>query len=94
MSQTTTTLKSDLRRDRRKQRAARLQNNIGHNVRLLRASSGESQLTLANRVDITQSEWSRMEAGRYLPGIDVLLAVAGAFDVQVDDLLTEPVELR
>lgn len=62
---------------------------IGANVIRLRKARGMSQLELAKRADILAPNLSRLESGKHVPTLDVLLRIASAFGVHLA-VLMEP----
>jgi transcriptional regulator with XRE-family HTH domain len=66
---------------------------IGGRVRRARKQQGWSQLDLADAVDLTRSSIANFEAGRQRPAIHVILLIAQALRVPVDDLLPSASDL-
>lgn len=62
---------------------------IGQRIRFLRKAHGLSQEELAERVDISTTHMSHIETGNTKLSLPVLVAIAGALDVRVDDLLND-----
>lgn len=57
---------------------------IGLVIAKLRKEKGYSQQTLANMANVTQNNLTRIENGKYSPGLDVLVKIANALDAQLD----------
>jgi transcriptional regulator with XRE-family HTH domain len=69
---------------------------FGTRLRVLRSNRGWGQTELARRLGLARRGYiSNLEAGRKLPSIELVLAVAELFGVTTDDLLrrTPPPEL-
>lgn len=64
---------------------------IGQRIRFLRKAHGLSQEELAERVDISTTHMSHIETGNTKLSLPVLVAIAGALDARVDDLLHDNV---
>jgi transcriptional regulator with XRE-family HTH domain len=62
---------------------------LAQNLRRLRTERGWSQGELAERIGVHLTHVSRVETGKYTPGLDFVVKAAGAFGVTVDDLVTE-----
>jgi transcriptional regulator with XRE-family HTH domain len=65
----------------------RLAKSIGSRVREERTRVGLTQGELAERAGIHRENVNRMERGRHLPDLEVLVRVAAALEVCVADLL-------
>jgi transcriptional regulator with XRE-family HTH domain len=57
---------------------------IGLVIAKLRKEKGYSQQELAELAHITQSNLTRIENGKYSPGLDVLAKIATAMDKKID----------
>jgi transcriptional regulator with XRE-family HTH domain len=57
------------------------------NVRLLRESRGLSQVQMAQRADLPRATWTNLESGAANPTLAVLLKVAAALQVRLEELL-------
>ena len=57
---------------------------IGHRIKTLREEMQMDAKTLAQKAGITQANMSRIEQGKYSPGLDVLCRIASAMDMQLD----------
>lgn len=57
---------------------------FGAKVAKARNRKGLTQDKLAEMADITQNNLSRIERGLYSPGIDILLRIADALDMELD----------
>ena len=60
---------------------------IAKNIKKHRIASGLSQLELANRVSVSRQAVSNWERGVSLPDIDMVIALAKEFHVNVEDIL-------
>lgn len=67
-------------------------NSIGQNVRKFRNAKSWTQEQLADIAKVTARTIQRIESGDVPPSAETLLALAGAFDVSVDDLRRAPEE--
>lgn len=63
---------------------------IGERVRALRTGRGLTQLRLAERSGISRPSIANVEAGRQNVSLRQLCALAAAFGVTVEDLLSGP----
>jgi len=66
---------------------------IGERVRRARKRQGWSQVDLAQAVDLTRSSIANFEAGRQRPAVHVVLLIALALKIPVEDLLPSGPEL-
>ena len=57
---------------------------IGLVIAKLRKEKGYSQQTLADMAKITQNNLTRIENGKYSPGLDVLVKLADALNSKLD----------
>ena len=57
---------------------------FGAKVSKARNRKGLTQAQLSEMADITQNNLSRIERGLYSPGIDILLRIADALDMELD----------
>ena len=62
---------------------------IGRKIRQLRRQRKLTQVELAERIGIHQSDLSRMEQGEYKVGLDTLLKILGTFDLSIGDFFEE-----
>lgn len=62
---------------------------LAQNLRRLRTEHGWSQGELAERIGAHLTHVSRVETGKYTPGLEFVVNAAHAFGVTVDDLVTE-----
>lgn len=60
---------------------------FGARLRELRTSRGLTQAQLAERAEVTLSYITRLEAGSYAPGIDLVQKLAAALGTSAADLL-------
>lgn len=66
---------------------------FGDKLIMLRRERGYSQEQLANFLDVSRQSVSKWEAGQSTPEINKLIALADIFNVNVDSLIREDVEL-
>jgi len=59
------------------------------NLRRLRTERGWSQGELAEKIGAHLTHVSRVETGKYTPGLDFVINAARAFGLTVDDLVSE-----
>src|SRR5207253_11124253 len=62
---------------------------VGRKIRQLRRQRKLTQVELADRIGIHQSDLSRMEQGEYKVGIDTLLRILQTFDLNIGDFFEE-----
>ena len=62
---------------------------VGRKIRQLRRQRRLTQVELAERIGIHQSDLSRMEKGEYKVGLDTLLKILGTFDLSIGDFFEE-----
>lgn len=62
---------------------------IGRKIRQLRRQRKLTQVELAERVGIHQSDLSRMEQGEYKVGLDTLLRILQTFDLSIGEFFEE-----
>lgn len=60
---------------------------LGMNIRLAREREGLWQREAAERIDISQVHFSRIESGRVYPSIPTLLRIAKGLDTTASELL-------
>lgn len=56
---------------------------FGRRIAEARSIKGLKQEVLAERAGITQNNLSRIENGKYNPGLDILLRIADALDMEL-----------
>src|SRR5258708_16006210 len=56
---------------------------VGRKIRQLRRQRKLTQVELADRIGVHQSDLSRMEQGEYKVGLDTLLKILGTFDLSI-----------
>jgi transcriptional regulator with XRE-family HTH domain len=66
---------------------------ITRNVKLLMVTTDTKQADLARRAGMSESQLSRLLAGKRAWGLDHMESIAGALNVSVSDLLAEADEL-
>ena len=57
---------------------------IGHRIKTLREEKLLDAKTLAQKAGITPANMSRIEQGKYSPGLDILCRIASAMDMRLD----------
>jgi len=62
---------------------------VGRKIRQLRRQRKLTQVELADRIGIHQSDLSRMEKGEYKVGLDTLLQILQTFDLSIGDFFEE-----
>jgi transcriptional regulator with XRE-family HTH domain len=62
---------------------------VGRKIRQLRRQRKLTQVELAERIGIHQSDLSRMEQGEYKVGLDTLLKILATFDLSMGDFFEE-----
>jgi transcriptional regulator with XRE-family HTH domain len=62
---------------------------VGRKIRQLRKQRKLTQVELADRIGIHQSDLSRMEQGEYKVGLDTLLKVLQTFDLSIGEFFDE-----
>src|SRR5712691_2108442 len=62
---------------------------VGRKIRQLRRQRKLTQVELAERIGIHQSDLSRMEQGEYKVGLDTLLKILQTFDLTIGDFFDE-----
>jgi transcriptional regulator with XRE-family HTH domain len=62
---------------------------IGQRITAIRTKRGWNQSELARRANLNRAYISQLEAGRRIPGAVILLKVADALDVTVDELVRD-----
>lgn len=62
---------------------------LGDNIKKLRKQKAWSQSELAEKASITLTHVNRLETGKYNPSIDVVLRLAQALDVSLDQLVLD-----
>lgn len=67
--------------------------NLGQNLKQIRESRGLSQLQIARLAGVPRPTWSNLESGAGNPTIAVLVKVASALQVSIEELLGQPREV-
>src|SRR5438045_7517534 len=62
---------------------------VGRKIRQLRRQRKLTQVELAERIGIHQSDLSRMEQGEYKVGLDTLLKILAMFDLSIGEFFDE-----
>lgn len=62
---------------------------VGRKIRQLRRQRKLTQVELAERIGIHQSDLSRMEQGEYKVGLDTLLKILQTFNLSIGDFFEE-----
>lgn len=57
---------------------------IGHRIKKIREEQGMDAKTVAQKAGITPANMSRIEQGKYSPGLDILCRIASALGMQLD----------
>jgi DNA-binding XRE family transcriptional regulator len=60
---------------------------ILENIRKIRIGKGVSVLALANEVEIAHSHLFYIESKRVIPSIDIVVKIAKALHIQIQDLI-------
>ncbi len=63
---------------------------LAENVRTLREGRGLSQLQIAKLAQVPRATWTHLESGSANPTLAVLIKVANALQVRLDELLAAP----
>lgn len=66
--------------------------NLNERIRMLMEEQGMTQKELANKSNITEASMSKYLSGERRPRIDVVVNIANALGVSVDDLLGNGLE--
>src|SRR5215213_846951 len=66
---------------------------VGRKIRQLRRQRKLTQVELAEKIGIHQSDLSRMEQGEYKVGLDTLLRILATFDLSIGDFFDEAVSV-
>lgn len=62
---------------------------VGRKIRQLRRQRKLTQVELAEKIGIHQSDLSRMEQGEYKVGLDTLLKILQTFDLSIGDFFDD-----
>lgn len=62
---------------------------VGRKIRQLRRQRKLTQVELAEKIGVHQSDLSRMEQGEYKVGLDTLLKILATFDLSIGDFFDE-----
>ena len=62
---------------------------VGRKIRQLRRQRKLTQVELAEKIGIHQSDLSRMEKGEYKVGLDTLLKILGTFNLGIGEFFEE-----
>lgn len=62
---------------------------VGRKIRQIRRQRKLTQVQLAERIGIHQSDLSRMEKGEYRVGLDTLLKILGTFNLSMGEFFEE-----
>ena len=62
---------------------------VGRKIRQLRRQRKLTQVELAEKIGIHQSDLSRMEQGEYKVGLDTLLKILGTFNLGIGEFFEE-----
>jgi transcriptional regulator with XRE-family HTH domain len=69
----------------------KVSNYLGKNIRQLRESRSLSQEQVAKLSGVPRATWTNLESGEANPTISVLMKVAGALQVSVEELISPPI---
>jgi len=61
---------------------------IGHNLKIWRARRGYTQTEIAQRLEVSQGYFSRLELGKKSPSLRTLERLASELGISVSDLTT------
>lgn len=64
--------------------------NLAHNIRKLREARGLTQQQIARAADVPRPTWANLESGSANPTLSVLIKVATALQVRVEELIGPP----
>jgi transcriptional regulator with XRE-family HTH domain len=64
--------------------------NLGNNIRQLRESRGLSQAQIAKLAGIPRPTWTNLESGAANPTLSVLVKVANALQIRLEELIGPP----
>ncbi|HEY2090856.1 MAG TPA: helix-turn-helix transcriptional regulator [Thermoanaerobaculia bacterium] len=67
---------------------------VGRKIRQLRRQRKLTQVELAEKIGIHQSDLSRMEQGEYKVGLDTLLKILGTFNLGIGEFFEENNDLE
>jgi transcriptional regulator with XRE-family HTH domain len=70
--------------------AAALATNLGRNIQQLREARGQSQQQIARLAGIPRATWANLESGAANPTLAVLVKVAQALQVRLEELIEPP----
>lgn len=68
----------------------RISANLGHNIRALREARGATQQQIAKAAGVPRPTWANLESGAANPTLSVLIKVANALQVRVEELIGPP----
>jgi len=60
------------------------------NIKRIRKAKGWNQKDLAEQSNLTRSQFSLIESGKQQPGINILVRIAKALDIEVGELFLNP----
>lgn len=64
--------------------------NLAHNIKMLRGLRGLTQQALSKSSGLPRTTWAQMESGSANPTLSVLVVLASALQVSVDELIGAP----
>lgn len=64
--------------------------NLANNMRQLREARGLTQHQVANKADVPRPTWANLESGSANPTLNVIVKVANALQVSVEELIGPP----
>ncbi len=68
--------------------------NLVNNIKRLRKDKGLSQAQLAEKVGCHLSHITRIETGKYVPGLETIAKIADILEVSIDYLVNSTREIR
>ena len=68
----------------------RLMNTLGANLKRIREHRGLTQQEVADSLEVNRVSIARIESGKRLPGLQLVVSVAKLLKCSVDDLTSEP----
>src|SRR5882672_6488223 len=64
--------------------------NLGRNIQMLREARGQTQQQIARLAGIPRATWANLESGEANPTLAVLVKVAQALSVRLEELIEPP----
>jgi transcriptional regulator with XRE-family HTH domain len=66
---------------------------FGEKLRQLRTQHGLSYRQLAKQLETSHSHIINLETGKHKPSVDLIVRIAGLFDVSFDQLMNDTIDL-